>query len=1044
MRLQPAGRNIVAALVAAGPDGLTPGELAEEVYGDALGPNWEQNLRKAISRVRKAMEIGSIESRGGRYAFTLDAAAIDVWRLMAYRSLDLSLVDRDELRSLVADRPYPGIDLRSIAQAMTEVDVARAGLVTRLIDEVLDRVDDALLTAAAEMARVSWHEPLLCAVVDLHIAAQRRSVAADLARSAVVRLEDQLGVHPGSELSRRAEQLAEDDLPDIDAPPPAATWIGPAPRSPGHASIDRLELMAALDDALAAGTALLTGASGTGKTALAASLARDRHEHGNHVVWVAGQRGSSAAYGPLAAAVPAIFDAVAAVDDGLDEGVIETRRWASIRRAFDVACPERTITLVVDDVQWLDSHTTRFLEFLARSSTQELELLLVGRPDDDLEPWQELVDRLRRSAVAEVSSSPFTHDQLVELVGRIHPQSTNQQRTELATLLISSKGDLPLVAADAIASADPDTLALPDLTLLGGQWSDLVWTSAVSRQTAEIAAVAALVGVTWSFGDALALLGDDVVAEELSDAIDELLDADLLVAESRPDRFSFRHVLVQEAFEGVLEHRRRRAFHQAAAKFAWDDGRVHDRARHMVAAGPSVPVDAVVEAIVASARAHLDERSWLESVRAFAVADRIDADALDARSLGRYADAIQQSGGDAVAMRNRAFAAAEALDDPHAMFDVIAETAESSEVLESDGHRLALLDRVPGDRLSARERFSLETMLCRELGLAGQQERARGIFESLSATTTNERAAAWMAVWTSIVGTPIATWPPLEFDVEAVDDPVYRARVRNVLAERALALGDRAAFDASLAALEAEPAMTEHRVRSWQLHLILSVRHFIDGEFTTATAVADKALGIGLEHGLAGAFPARAAQLFADRWLVGRHGDLLPLLDGAAPDVRTPLLAEAARAAALFTQPDRIDDAREAAAAIFQRLDTSTLLTHATIASLFSDSGPLLSAQQRQRLRAILEPHANHAVAMSAGIAHLGPARRSLAHLAERRDDTIALLRLAIADADAWQLPVWSLRCRLDLHRVTGDAAPLEEATTLAAGTEMATAFSLA
>ena len=77
------------------------------------------------------------------------------------------------------------------------------------------------------------------------------------------------------------------------------------------------------------------------------------------------------------------------------------------------------------------------------------------------------------------------------------------------------------------------------------------------------------------------------------------------------------------------------------------------------------------------------------------------------------------------------------------------------------------------------------------------------------------------------------------------------------------------------------------------------------------------------------------------------------------------------------------------------------------------------------------------AVLLGSGIAHLGPASKSIANVATSTDERDALLTRAIDEADAWQLPLWSVLCRIELHRTTGDHDLLVRARQIAAGTEL-------
>lgn len=1047
IRLQPAARNIFAVLVAAGPDGLSADSLAEEIWGDQISPTWDNNLRAAIHRMRRALSMDAIASGGRHYALRLPTDEVDVWQLLDHQNIDLSRVDDDRLRSLLTDRAYTEpFECPLLHRNREAIEAARIELLDRVRIHAIERVTPSLLTATGQLSRTTWNEDLLCAVVELHAAAGQPGVALEVAKSGRTRLEDDLAAPVGHRLMSLLTRLESDSdstgpaSEGGDAPLAAATWRGPS-RIGEIAStyLHRHPLYVAALSQLNTGGTLITGESGSGKTVLARSIAAKRHEDGNHVVWIVGQRGGGAAYGPLARVFPDLAESLTIGGDDDEESIAETRRRAFAQKHLLTVCPDRPITLVVDDAQWLDSHTSGLIEYLAGSTDAKIEAVLVGRTDDDAPDWLDALDRLRRAGITETEVGAFDSTDLTELVGRIHPRASSRQRTELAASLIASRGNLPLVATDLIASADPDTLTLPDFDARSVRWTDVVWTEAISEQTARTAAAAALVGVTWSFSDVLAITDGD--EDDLSDAVDELLDAQLIESGTRPDQFVFRHVLIQEAFAASLDTKERRRVHRDSAEQADRAGRVHDRARHLLAAGAGVNIAHLVEALLVSAQAHLVSRSWLEAVRAFAIADRIEPDRLDTLTLSAYAVAIERSGGDATELRTRAVDTADADDDPELMLTVILSGADGGELLESDANRLRLIERVPRDRLCAASQLRYDTTLCRELGLAGQPGRARELYLSMAPTTTDEHAAAWLAVWSSVVGTPPATWPVVSIDASLITDPVDRARVRNTDCETALARGDRATFDAGLALLAAESASQQHPTRRWALALLESMRAQVDGDRDTAERLADAGLAIGIDAGLAGAFPARSAQVFADHWTRGCHVDLVPLLDLAPPDLRDSLLATAARSIALFELPDRVDEARADARSVLERLQMTTTSVHASIAVLMTEAVDHLDPAERDQLRATLAPHAGMPVVMSAGIAHLGPADRALAKLASDAAEAEGLLRSAVVQSDRWQLPIWSVRCRLDLHRATGDPEALATARSIAAEHGLTTPF---
>ena len=369
------------------------------------------------------------------------------------------------------------------------------------------------------------------------------------------------------------------------------------------------------------------------------------------------------------------------------------------------------------------------------------------------------------------------------------------------------------------------------------------------------------------------------------------------------------------------------------------------------------------------------------------------------------------------------------------MLKVALHGAETGELLETSGTRLHILDRVPRDRLGVEDQRRLDLARCRELGVVPDHASARELYDRL--TINGPDVEAWLAIWTSLVGSPPSTWPTNTPDADEATDELTRVRMRNILCDGYLVLGRRDDFDRELERFAAEPAAHEHPNRRWFLLLLQAVQAQVDGDFTRASQLADEGFVVGSEAGLSGAFPARSAQLFAHHWVHGTHGDLVPLLDMSPPDIRESHLATVAYGVALLEHPERGDDARTIIDAVFAELNTLPHAAQTPIAALLASRADLLSSDDRLRVRELLDPHRGAAVLLGSGIAHLGPATRSIAKLVDSGSDRNGLLVAAIAEADAWRLPLWSVLCRLDLHAETGATNLLTEAQAMANGTDL-------
>lgn len=1060
----PSPTGVIALLVAAGPNGLSDEKLADALWGDELPGSWQTSIRRPFPELRRALPLGAIPSGTRHYVFELPAREIDIWQLLSHHDFDLNdptQIADDHLRSLLIDEPYPGAHNSDLVRnSVADIEAARIELLDRIVSEAPHRATGRLVAAARRLTRETWNENMIRAVVELCTAGGETGTARRLLDEAIDRLQGEFdAVGPGlfelqQALSLRSPLVAVDKPPSDPILAPAK-WIGHQPWKQAINLIDRPATIAqAISHLDADRGVLLTGESGAGKTEVARQLAESRHRdgHGNHIVWLVAQRGSPAAFAPIVGVFGDLVNQLAATTDthATDDDLIDIKRWAMIQKHIRARCPHRRLTFIVDDAQWLDSQSAQLIEFWARSSAiDDVEMIIIGRPDDQSRvgasdrsaEWRESATRLKRSGVVSINIEPFSRDELVDLIGLYHPAASSHQRNHLADYLTTTRAVLPAVAAELIASADPVTLTLGRRSETNHEWDDLVWTSLVEPPVATVAGTAALLGLHFSFGDVVKFSDLDDI--EVGNAIDELIDLDLVIDGDRPDRLSFRHVLVQDAFARTVPAPTTRAFHQRAAAIAHGQGQQHARARHLIAATPVVDIDELGQALLDSAHAHARSRSFLEAVHAFEAADTAAPSAMTAEALADYAHAIERSGGDASQVRERAIDAAHLADDPELMLHVLAGGADPGEMLESEPNRMKLLDRIPRERLSPADQLRLDVTRCRELSVAGHLDQAREVYDAMTLNSPDDHATAWLALWGFFVGSPPTTWPKLGVAPDAITDDVNRARVRNVECARLLLMGNRDGFDRDLEALGAEPASIENPARQWHVHLLRSMRTLLEGKQTDATEMSNAALNIGRQYGIAGAFAAYTAQFFADHWLRGRHGDLVPLLDSAAPDVSDSLLASAARASALLTLDDRIDDGVSAAIKIIDQLETQAYLAHPAIAALLAEDARHLPHHARDQLAHILRPFAGNAVLVSAGIAHLGPAHRALSFVADEHSQAVDLLRLAIVEADTWQLPVWSVRCRLDLALLTDEDKHFNKARDMAneLGGELMTMF---
>jgi len=1051
--LSKAQRRIISILTAAGPDGLSSAEFADELYADELPTQWEASVRQAITRMRKALPVNTIVTRSGRYALDVAAHDIDVWKLLAVDDLDLRSETEDELVDLLSGEPFPDIELSPLLHQQIEaITEARVRLLNALADHRTqrpadgDRHDDRddrggrddgdepggwsskMLVAARALAlRSHYRDDVLAAALRLHDSPAARPNGRLLIERARRYLAAEMAADLGPLSAERAAQVESEPTatPHADATSDArdsevtARTIGLFDTTPDPGMIGRPALAARIEDFLDGPGVVVTGDSGAGKSALVRSMLLQPDGPNRHVLWLTARRGAPTAYEPFIATMSALGTVLEPL---LADGGTELSRsqcWNAVRRRLHAEFPDAPLTIVVDDAHWLDSHSQRLVGFLAAATAAppSVSLLVIGRDDADAHDWNHFARQLTDAGLGSIHLGEFDHGELVELIGLHHPDASSKQRHDLAGTLAERRAALPVVAHELVRSAQTATLAL-QRGPVGVQHRD-IWTERVGPASRRVAAIAAVVGMRFSVREVAAL--GDLTVDSVVDAVDDMLDASLLVAEERPDEFSFRHVLIHADFDEVLDRRERRRLHLEASRAAAASGDVH-------------------APLLDSARSFLRRGSFREAVEEYTKARTMALAELAIEDLLDFAEATSMSGGDGWDLRSVAFDRALADGDADRCLDVALSGALRTEDAMGQDRRVAMLERIDSASLNDRRRAVHAAAVARELGLLGRHEAAIDIATAAmkDATTPADALVAWLGAWASCRALPPGQWPSLPEDRHLVEDPELVSRVAQVECALALVLGDDAATRRHLRDFAEHPHTRADPLRSWHADLVETTLLFVDGKWDEHRERANAAFGAASAAGVTAAFSARFAQEFVLQWLTGRHGALLPQFDAAAPDVNASLLAQAAHAVTLAEHAEHRSIATARIADLAERVhEFRSPLAPAAAALLARAPESCRSEEVAGLLRAVLEPFRHSALVVGAALSHAGPAAWALSHVARNDNERATLLEEACAEADDWNLRVWSVVCRRDLAAATGAAEPLRRAAELAAGTPL-------
>jgi DNA-binding SARP family transcriptional activator len=425
-------RAVLAALVIHRGQVVAADRLADLVWGERAPANPAGALQAYVSHLRRRLqpEAGArrrsdvIARAGNGYLLRLEPDAVDAWSFERAVDSTPGLTPADSARVLDdALQLWRGPAYAEyLGEPWVEAEVARLGELRavakeRLLDARLQLGDAALLVGDLEalVAEDPLREERWRLLVLALYRAQRQADALAALRRARELLADELGVDPGPALrALEAEVLAQS--PSLDAPPvvtPAAAR-SPDAREPSDL-VDRARETALLRlavEGLATGAPaciVIEGPAGIGKTRLQVETVRLADAAGARVLTArASELERSYGFGVVrqlfepqlrdparqvglfegaADGARVVFDGIAGVE-GQSHGnfaVLHGLYWLTVNLAG-----EGPLVLTIDDAQWCDVASSRFLAYLVKR-LEGLPVLVVmtvrsgeDGPDDSL------------------------------------------------------------------------------------------------------------------------------------------------------------------------------------------------------------------------------------------------------------------------------------------------------------------------------------------------------------------------------------------------------------------------------------------------------------------------------------------------------------------------------------------------------------------------------------------------------------------------------------------------------------------------------------
>jgi DNA-binding SARP family transcriptional activator/tetratricopeptide (TPR) repeat protein len=398
--------------------------VIDSLWGESPPPSAPGALHAYVSRLRSALEPGRaarskshvVVSEGTGYVLRLPRAAVDAWQF-------------EDLVDTAGRAEQPGEAVRSLTEALdlwrgpayaeyadqawAEPEVVRLSQLRdlareRLLAARLDGGESAVLVPHLEalVAEEPMREERWRLLALALYRSNRQSDALAALRRARTLLVEELGVDPGADLQQlEAAVLAQSDSLLLPARPavsaPSVVHSRPFVPAPDHL-VDREreldQLRQCLDGAVGGQgrLALVSGPAGIGKSRLLAEARGLAAERGALALTARGsqmekeyafgavrqlfepvlaqQQNTESLFSGSARSAAGVFD-VGAADPGTTDGslaVLHGLYWLTVNLAA-----ERPVMVAMDDLQWCDTGSLRFLAYLAHR-LEGLPVLVVG------------------------------------------------------------------------------------------------------------------------------------------------------------------------------------------------------------------------------------------------------------------------------------------------------------------------------------------------------------------------------------------------------------------------------------------------------------------------------------------------------------------------------------------------------------------------------------------------------------------------------------------------------------------------------------------
>jgi DNA-binding SARP family transcriptional activator len=801
-------------------------------------------------------------------------------------------------------------------------------------------------------------------------------------------LVDELGLEPGEELRlverQVLDQSAELALPGLppgagrsaDAADPGARATGrrvPLPDRlairPDVGVIGRVEpirIMGEVTKRASAGDGravlLVSGEAGQGKSTVVAEAARDAFDDGACVLsghceqdvsgpyqLFAEALGHYALHAPedelrahvaehgseLVALVPALARRIPGLAPvrAVDPDSERYRLFAAVVEVLAALSADRTVVLVLDDLQWADQGSLQLLRHLVSSDRPMHLVVLATFRDSELvasDPLVETLGALRRATGVERIELPgFDPSEVVAVLEAIAGQAMDERGVSLAHAIHAETDGNPFFVGEVlrhlfetgalhrdddgswVVPADVSSASLPE----GVREVIDARVVRLGRASASNLSLAAVIGRDFDLD--LLLAAAETTPDELLDILEEAATVSLVREPAdMPGWYSFTHALIQRTLYEGMGASRRALLHRKVFEVLrqWSEDGTGPRsssvagevARHLVASARPDESRTVVHYTRRAAEEALASLNPDEAVRWYSTAlDALGDDEPDTtrtQVLSRLGDAQRQTA-DLTYRATLLEAARMALDVGDVDTLVFAALANSRQIQSTTGtidqDRVdvleAAIDRVGTE--DTPERAMLLAHLAVDRSYDGDPEGRRPLVEEALAIARRvgdpatlfdvllRRVGIWMP---EDVGERLAESAEALAIAEELDDPVARFWAlfyRSIVAAEA---GDRALLDECRRRFPEEARATGQPMLEWVTTYAQGWQLLLEGDLEGAELHANRALEQGAATGQPDAMAIFGGQVVDLRWHQGRDAELVELIEQmveSTPDI---------------------------------------------------------------------------------------------------------------------------------------------------------------